>query len=159
MNASTQARLSPESLARLIQEVEPAALLVSPRILWRVIKQHCGISGPGLRVPHRESYILSRADLLGIASPWELDLPPGRELPEVVLLFPSPASAQLTLSEPGKVLLRYWRLLFHSHVHLAFARLRAAGRLDEASMRAASPASALSSARKPGRSCARKTTC
>src|SRR5258708_14515929 len=96
MNAVAEQHLPLESLARLIQEVEPAALLVSPRILRRVIKQHCGIAGPGLRVPHRKSYILPRTDLLAIVSPDELGLRPGQELADVVLLFPTPASALLS---------------------------------------------------------------
>ncbi len=136
MNAGAVHHLSSESLARLIEEVEPRALLVSPRILRRVIKLHCRIGGPGLRVPHRKSYILPRADLLEIASPSELGLPAEKTLPERVLLLASPASAILSHTPAGVILLRYWRLLFHSHVHLAFHRLRESGRLDEASLRA-----------------------
>jgi hypothetical protein len=135
MNAHEPDSLTPQSLQRLLQEVEPAALLVPPRILRRVIKQHCGLGGLGLRVPHRKSYILPREDLLRIASPGELALGPEHVLRDTVLLFPTPAPTRLRTSPAGRVLLRYWRLLFHAHVHLAMGRLREAGRLDDASMR------------------------
>ncbi len=134
MNAANPDSLTPQSLQHLLQEVEPAALLVPPRILRRVIKQHCGLGGLGLRVPHRKSYILSRDDLLNIASRGELGLGADQVLPDTVLLFPAPAPAWLRGLPAGKVLLRYWRLLFHSHVHLALRRLRTAGRLDDPSM-------------------------
>jgi hypothetical protein len=134
MNAPSPDSLTPQSLQRRLQEVEPAALLVPPRILRRVIKHHCGLGGLGLRVPHRKSYILPRDDLLRIASAGELGLPPDQTLPVTVLLFSAPAPGQLAATPAGKVLLRCWRMLFHSHVHLALDRLRAAGRLDDASM-------------------------
>jgi hypothetical protein len=135
MTAHNPDSLTPDSLGRLLQEVEPAALLVPPRILRRVIKQHCGLGGLGLRVPHRKSYIVPREDLLSIASLGELGLRLEQTLPQTVLLFPTPDPGRLASCSPGNVLLRYWRLLFHSHVHLGIGRLRAAGRLDEAALR------------------------
>jgi hypothetical protein len=134
MNASPAFPLTAGDLASLLREVEPAALLVPPRILRRVIKQHRGLSGPGLRVPHRKSYILPRADLLAIATPAELRLAPQASPPDVALLFPTPAPPLLA-RPPGEVLLRYWRLLFHSRVHLALAAQRAAGKLDGPALR------------------------
>jgi hypothetical protein len=134
MNAANPDSLTPQSLQHLLREVEPAALLVPPRILRRVIKQHCGLGGLGLRVPHRKSYILSRDDLLNIASRGELGLDADQVLPETVLLFPEPPSPWLRNVSAGRVLFRYWRLLFHSHVHLALRRLRTAGRLDDGSV-------------------------
>ncbi len=135
MTAHETASLSPESLQRLLREVDPAVLLVPAHILRRVIKQHCGLGGLGLRVPHRKSYILPREDLLRIASARELGLRADQALPDTVLLIPSPEPGRLATSSAGKVLLRCWRLLFHLHVHLAIGKQRAAGRLDESALR------------------------
>jgi hypothetical protein len=135
MDATDADPLSLPELDRLLREVDPAVLLVPPRILRRVIKRHSELPGLGLRVPHRKSYILPRDDLLRIATPGELGLQPGQDLPELLLLFGQPDERRLRTSNAGKVLLRCWRMLFHAHVHLAFERLRAAGQLDEAAMR------------------------
>ena len=41
-------------LEKVLSAADPAALLVPPRILRRVIKKHSGLTGPGLQVPHRQ---------------------------------------------------------------------------------------------------------
>jgi hypothetical protein len=122
--------LPADELQRRIRQVEPAALLVPPRILRRVIKIHKGLGGFGLTVPHRRSYILDRDALLRIVTPAELGLAPGEALPETVLLFPRPEQPR----PAGVQLLRYWRLLFHLEVHRAFDSLRAEGRLQGESL-------------------------
>ena len=71
--AEPRASLGLPELEQAIHAVDPRALLVPQRILRRVIKQHAGIAGIGLRVPHRKTYILSRQDLLAIVEPPELD--------------------------------------------------------------------------------------
>src|SRR5262245_61183040 len=109
-----------EELERRVRQVEPSALLVPPRILRRVIKAHRRLGGLGLRVPHRKSYIIDRDSLLQIATPAELRLG-DHQPPPRVLLLPRPAAVDLAGRDAGQVLLEYWRLLFHSHVHLALA--------------------------------------
>src|SRR5688572_27267737 len=68
----TATPLSCAELARRLRLVEPAALLVPPRILRRVIKTHRGLGGLGLRVPHPHSYWIDRDGLLKIATAAEL---------------------------------------------------------------------------------------
>jgi hypothetical protein len=119
-------RLTDDELQRLLRKAEPAALLVPPRILRRVIKKHKGLGGFGLAVPHRKSYLLDRDTLLQIATPRELGLAEGESLPETVLLLPKPEQHR----PRDKELLRYWRYLFHLEVHRAFDRLRGRGQLD-----------------------------
>src|SRR5579875_316176 len=60
--------LTVAELQRLVAQVEPAALLVPPRILRRVIKRDRGLAGPGLQVPHRKSYVVARDRLLCFAT-------------------------------------------------------------------------------------------
>ena len=103
--------------------VEPAALLVPSRILRRVIKKDSGLSGIGLQVPHRKSYIIQRETLLQIADCDDCGVKPDRALPETLLLFPTPDLAKFRTRPPDAVLLEYWRLLFHARVHLAVRRL------------------------------------
>jgi hypothetical protein len=104
-------------LQRLLREQEPGVLLVTPRLLRRVIKQHGKVPGLGLQVPHRKSYVISREALQQIATPQELGLIPEHELPAILLLVPCPASDKLQARTRDDNLLRFWRLLFHARVH------------------------------------------
>ncbi len=111
---------------------EPTALLVPSRILRRVIKKHGGLTGIGLQVPHRKSYVIHRDSLLQIADCDDLGVQPGRALPDTLLLFPTPDPAKYRALPPGAALLEYWRLLFHARVHLAVRRLHGDGPDTEA---------------------------
>ncbi len=84
------APLTLADLEQALSAADPAALLVPPRVLRRVIKKHSGLTGPGLQVPHRKSYVIGRDALLAIADRVDLGLKPDRELPETLLLFPTP---------------------------------------------------------------------
>jgi hypothetical protein len=129
MNATPADALTVAELQRRLTQVEPAALLVPPRILRRVIKRDRGLTSPGLQVPHRKSYVAARDRLRRIASDEELGSEPGRELPPIVILLPRPDRQRLAARDRAKTLLRYWRLLFHARVHLALQRAKSAGDL------------------------------
>jgi hypothetical protein len=135
MIASTAIGLSVAELELVLRQAEPAALLVPPRILRRVIKKDQNLGGLGLRVPHRKSYFLKRDALLQIANRFELGVAADRELPAEVLLFAQPDAARLAAQPREQTLLEYWRLLFHVHVHLALARRRADGKLHDDAVR------------------------
>jgi hypothetical protein len=127
--------LSPAELERLLVQVEPAAVLVPPRILRRVIKKASGLGGLGLQVPHRKSYVIGREALLAIADRHELGLPADRLLPETLLLFPQPDPHKLRHTPPAESLRYFWRLLFHARVHQALDQRRRAGHLDDEAIR------------------------
>jgi hypothetical protein len=126
MNETPAPVLTVAELQRLLTQTEPSAFLVPPRILRRVIKLDRGIAGLGLQVPHRKSYVVAREVLLRIADTDELDLEPGRQLPATLLLFPRPDRQRLAARARATTLLRYWRLLFHARIHLAFQQARQA---------------------------------
>src|SRR5215472_12937879 len=79
-------------LQEILSAADPAALLVSPRVLRRVIKQDCGIAGIGLQVPHRKTYVIGRNALLALADREELGVSAARELPETLVLLGCPYS-------------------------------------------------------------------
>ncbi len=135
MTATAEPALTAAELQCLLRETDPAALLVAPRILRRVIKQDRGLPGLGLQVPHRKSYLIGRDALLRIADRGELDLPPDAPLPETLLLFPRPDTEDLASLGPSRTLVKYWRLLFHARVHLELARRRADGKLTAEGVR------------------------
>jgi hypothetical protein len=81
------AGLDRDGLAAVLSETDPAAVLVPPRILRRVIKQACALTGPGLQVPHRKCFVTGRDRLLRMVDRDELGVPPARELPETLLLL------------------------------------------------------------------------
>ena len=127
--------LTVADLERALTTADPAALLVPPRVLRRVIKRDAGLTGPGLQVPHRKSYVIGRDALLKIANRDDLGLAPDRALPDALLLFPQPDPAKLRRLPPGATLLKYWRLLFHARVHQAVSRGLGDGPAAEAVVR------------------------
>ncbi|HTU89541.1 MAG TPA: hypothetical protein VMF69_05535, partial [Gemmataceae bacterium] len=132
MTATPKNVLTVAELQRLLTQVEPAALLVSPRILRRVIKRDRGLAGPGLQVPHRKSYVVARDRLSHITDAEELGLEPGRRLPPTLVLLPLPDHQLPASSDRARMLLRYWRLLFHARIHLAIqARSASDGAVKE----------------------------
>src|SRR3569833_4749037 len=123
------------ALERALREIEPAALLVPGRILRRVIKQDRHIPGVGLRVPHRKTYVVSRDRLLELADRDELNLDPYRHLSDEVLLIVRPEAEKLASVTRSRVLVKYWRLLFHARIDAELGHAAAAGRLDTAVVR------------------------
>ena len=121
-------------LQEILSAADPAALLVSPRLLRRVVKQDRGIAGIGLQVPHRKTYVLGRDALLALADREELGISATRELPATLILLACPHTWLLSHTR-GQALVRYWRLLFHARIHHALDQQFAAGQLSDAAMR------------------------
>ncbi|MGA2034532.1 MAG: hypothetical protein ABSG68_19980, partial [Thermoguttaceae bacterium] len=127
----------PLSLAELeaaIWAAEPAVRLVLPRVLRRVIRQHCGVAGFAFKVPHPRSFVLARQPLLEIVEPAELGGRPD-VLPETVILLERPGQEELAATAANDMLLRYWQAVFHGRVHLELQRQIAAGKLSRAEVR------------------------
>ncbi len=106
-------------LQRLVRAVEPAALFLPSRLLRRVIKYDRGVPGFGLAVPHRRSLVIGRDALLRIVSPEECEALRRPDLPATVILIACPNPATLAVTPRAATLLKFWRTLFHAHVHLA----------------------------------------
>src|SRR4051794_40123896 len=113
--------LDAAELGHRLAVADPAALLVPPRLLRRVIKHDRRLTGLGLQVPHRKSYVIGRDALLALADRDELGVEPDRELPPTVLLLARPEPEDLAAWPRGPLLVKYWRLLFHAAVHRAVA--------------------------------------
>lgn len=109
-----------EELADAVHATEPAAYLVLPRVLRRVIKLDRRVSGFGLNVPHRKSYWVDRKRLLEMVDRSELTPQPVHELPKLVLLLAQPDPEKLASMPADALLRKYWRLLFHLKVHAEF---------------------------------------
>ena len=121
--AAVADQLTLETLRETLQAIEPAALLVEPRILRRVIRLDRRLAGLGLFVPHRKSYTIERDRLLAFVERAELDLPPGEELPRALILIARPVEEEsLELVSAEQSLRHCLRLLFHCRVHLELAR-------------------------------------
>ena len=117
------ARISLPELESALGSVEPAARLVLPRLLRRVVRLHASLPGMGFRVPHSKSYVIPRKALLEIADRSELGFGPAEDLPEDVVLLERPGGEVLEERPRGEILLYYWELLFHARVHEEFLRL------------------------------------
>ncbi|MCE9554391.1 MAG: hypothetical protein K8T91_13570 [Planctomycetes bacterium] len=106
-----------------LRSAEPAALLVEPRILRRVIRLDRRLAGLGFFVPHRKCYTIDRGRLLAFVDRTELDLPAQEDLARRVILLAKPADDDaLDQMQPAAALAYYERLLFHARVHLELER-------------------------------------
>jgi hypothetical protein len=121
------------AVEQAVRAVEPGALLVEPRLLRRVIKQHHRLVGLGAAVPHDRCLALGREELLAIVGPERLG-PAARDLPETAVLLQRP---HLDAEEdaPARALSALWRVLFHSRVHVELQRRLKDGTLTDAALR------------------------
>ncbi len=154
-----QTALSLTALDDALRAADPAVLVVPPRIVRRVIKQHAGVSGIGLRVPHRKTYIIHRDALLSIVDLADLDLDPDTELPEEVILIARPTGDMLSEMSSAEALIKYWRQLFHARVHLALEERIAAGGLGDGEVRSGSSRSARLNSKRSAPCSGRKNIC
>ena len=85
-----------EELSRLLLAADPAAVLVPPAALARVIKRVTGAPWGVRRVQHSRCFLVDRHTLFKEVEQDELDLPPDHQLPTTVLLLERPSAERLT---------------------------------------------------------------
>jgi hypothetical protein len=119
-------------LQQALKAADPAAVLVAPRVMDRVLQRLSPHNHVFTDLPHRESLVVSRPLLYRQVDPDELDIEPERLLPETVLLFSRPSPNTMNTQDRDTILLTYWRRLFHASVHREFDRLLHDQRLSAA---------------------------
>ncbi|HMF15151.1 MAG TPA: hypothetical protein VKE94_22705, partial [Gemmataceae bacterium] len=119
-----------EELKEALLAADPAAVLVSPHLLARVIREVRGVPAQSFGVPHRKSWILDRGTLFRHVEPDDLDLGPDRMLPPTIILLARPPLDRRNALEREATLRTYWRRLFHANVHLALQKRIAEGELE-----------------------------
>ena len=127
--------MTPAELQKFLRKADPAAVLVSPRILERVIREDCQLPNMYWNIPHAKSYVCDRQGLFRHAEQADLELEPDQLLPDTVILLARPDPEELSNIESKLVLLKYWRRLFHSRVHIALGALDGAGPLTAEGLR------------------------
>jgi hypothetical protein len=125
--ADSDARISLPELEEALASVEPAARLVLPRLLRRVVRLHTSLPSLGFRVPHSTTYVIPQTELLEYADRSEIGFGPSAMLPDEVILLERPNSETLEERPRGEILLRYWELLFHARIHQEFDHLMRRG--------------------------------
>jgi hypothetical protein len=123
-------------LQQALRAADSAAVLVTPRVLERVIQLEGKLPTFVWEVPHRKCYVVDRHVLFRHVEQDELNLEPDRLLPPTVILLARPAPEELNNEEPEAILLTYWRRLFHASVHLALEKKTAEGTLSPEDLRA-----------------------
>jgi hypothetical protein len=122
-------------LQQALRETEPAAVLVSPRVLNRLIQGQNQLSSLFAEVPHRKAYVVERSTLYRYVEQDELELEPDRLLPTTVILLSRPSPNTLATLERDTLLILFWRRLFHARIHLALQQQVNEGRLNTAAIR------------------------
>lgn len=118
-----------------VASVDRTAFLVPPRIVRRVLRHDRQLGESGLRLPHRKTFFVKRESLLAVVEPAELGLASVDEVPEMAILLARPEPEQLSATTRPRVLLKYWRLLFHGRVHVEMEKLIADQRLSPTDVR------------------------
>jgi hypothetical protein len=132
---TTPAPIDIAQLEQALLAVDSAVCLAPARVVRRIIKADRRIVGLGLRVPHVKSYVIAREALLRLATPDELGIAPGRQLPETVVLLVRPEPDKLAALTREEALVLYWRLLFHARLHVALDARLGEGRMTAAGVR------------------------
>lgn len=115
--AVSQTRLTLAELDEALRAVDPAVLLLPPRILRRVIREDRRLRGLRLHVPHGLGYIVGRELFVNIVDRSELWIEVSRDLPDRLLLLPQPDGDTLENTPAEQILTEYWRSLFHLRIH------------------------------------------
>src|SRR5262245_50812616 len=122
-------------LQQILRAADPAAVLVSARILERVLREELALPNTYWKVPHSQSHVCDRHVLFRHAEQADLELGPGELLPDTVILLARPAAEEMSNLERKNVLLKYWRQLFHARVHLALGGTRPGAALSDEGLR------------------------
>ncbi|HEV3203669.1 MAG TPA: hypothetical protein VGY77_04770, partial [Gemmataceae bacterium] len=109
-------------LQKALQAADPAAILVTPAVMTRVIQKECKLPTLLLNVPHRKTFVVDRHVLFRHVDQDELDLEPDRLLPATVILVSLPAPEQLAGAKRDIIFVEYWRRLFHANVHIVLEK-------------------------------------
>src|SRR4051812_11002363 len=109
-------------LQEILQAADPAAVLVSPRVLEHVLQEVCKLPTVLWVVPHADSAVGDRQILFRHVDQDELALDSDQLLPPQVILLARPPAEDISAREPEPLLLEYWQRLFHAKVHQALER-------------------------------------
>src|SRR4051794_10191817 len=92
----------------ILHKADAAAVLVSPRVLARVIQEVYQLRGVVWSVPHSASFVVDRQILFRHVEQEELELESNQLLPEKVILLARPTDDDLGPRATAVLLLRYW---------------------------------------------------
>ncbi len=122
-------------LQKILRAADPAAVLVSQRVLERVIQEVNRLPNLLWTVPHRQSCVVDRQVLFRHVEQEELELEADQLLPPTVILIARPPGEDLAAENRDFLLRRYWQRLFHAKIHLHLEERHADGRLTLADIR------------------------
>jgi len=122
-------------LQRALSAVDPAAVLVAPRLVRRAIRQVKGLGGGGRHAPYREVCAIEGAAAVDLLGRGPLGLKSADEPPPIAILIARPDRGDLARRTRGEALAWCWRRLFLARVNVGIAARIADGRLDQAAVR------------------------
>ena len=114
-------------LQQVLSAADPAVVLVSPRVIERVIQEERDLRGIVWHVPHRKSYVVDRHVLFRFVEQDDLMLESHQLLPATVILLKRPNNEDHLSKNTDTLLLKYWRRIFHSNIHLVLENAQSTG--------------------------------
>lgn len=125
----TKKRLKLDELKEILRAADPAVLLITPRILRRIVQAEFKVPLLAVQIPHERCQVFDRQVLFRHAEQEELGIEPDRQLPPIVIVMARPTAEELAELDRDTLLLKFWRHLFHAHLHIELNQQIAAGRL------------------------------
>ncbi len=107
--------------AEAIHAADPSAFLVESRVVRRVIRAEYELTGLGMRIPHRKSYVIDADTLLEVVQRDELGLDRSSQVRSPAILIAQPGDERLATLSLSDLLLRSWSLLFHARIDATIA--------------------------------------
>lgn len=103
-------------LRRALTQADPAAFLVEPRVIRRVIRERFGFAQLSASIPHGESQVVAADDVRHLVHPDEMGLETFSSLPGMCLLICEPDEGELEHWPMQELLQHIWRRLFHAQI-------------------------------------------
>ena len=128
MGERIASRLRVKTFRRRVLRPAEGVFLFHPRALERLARHHLGDSLPSFAIPLLSYYLMPRSVfLVGLEeeNPDALAVIEGLNLPDWVILLPTPSARELAAGEPGRWLRDYWGRRFEAEVARAWQVARA----------------------------------
>ena len=132
---TTRPGTSITDLQRALTAVDPAAVLVPPRLVRRAIRRVKGTGGTGRNTPYHDVCATEGATAFDILGRGALGLSRDDLPPPIAILIARPDGGDLASLPRGEALAWCWRRLFFGRVDAGIAARIADGRLDQAAVR------------------------
>lgn len=116
------AAISLSALEEAVRSAEPNAVIMPAWLVQKYIACDRGFRSSPFRLAHGRIHVIARRRVLQIAASEHLPLTPEPPAGQTLILLARPDNDLLASTPADRMLLKYWRMLFHARVDLDLQR-------------------------------------